>query len=179
VVRFDPLAESEIADLLIEMGVAQDTADAARLAALGEGSVSRAIGLADAELERFRRSLIDEVAAEHGFDPPALAHRLRAHIEQAGKESVDKRRRASLLIGELARVFRGVLWQTAGLAPPCPDAADRKAAVALAQRLEPEDVFVLADRCVLADYHVQRRLYMPLIVESLMHDLGKRTNTSA
>ena len=25
----------------------------------------------------------------------------------------------------------------------------------------------------LADYHVHRRLYMPLIVESLMHDLGK------
>jgi DNA polymerase-3 subunit delta' len=179
VVRFDPLAESEIAALLIETRVARDDADAARLAALGEGSVSRAIGLADDELERFRRSLIDEVAAEHGFDPPALAHRIQAHIKQAGKESVDQRRRASLLIGELARFFRSVLWQTAGLAPPCPDAADRKAAVALAQRLEPDDVFVLAERCVLADYHVQRRLYMPLIVESLMHDLGKRTNTSA
>jgi DNA polymerase III subunit delta' len=179
VVRFDPLAESEIAALLIEKGIAQDAADAARLAALGEGSVSRAVGLADAELERFRRSLIDEVAAEHGFDPPALAHRVQANIEQAGKESVDKRRRASLLIGELARFFRGVLWQTAGLAPPCPDEADRKAAIALAQRLEPEDVFVLADRCVLADYHVQRRLYMRLIIESLTHDLGKLINVRA
>ncbi len=178
VVRFDPLADSEIADLLIEKGIAQDADDAARLAALGEGSVSRAIGLADAELERFRRSLIDEVAGEHGFDPPALAHRVHANIKQAGKESVDQRRRASLLIGELARFFRGVLWQTAGLAPPCPDAADRSAAIALAQRLEPEDVFVLADRCVLADYHVQRRLYMPLILESLMHDLAKQINTS-
>ena len=179
VVRFDSLAESEIAALLLEKGIAQDPADAARLAALGEGSVSRAVGLADAELERFRRSLIDEVAAEHGFDPPALAHRIQANIEQAGKESVDKRRRASLLIGELARFFRGVLWQTAGLAPPCPDDADRKAAIALAQRLEPEDVFVLADRCVLADYHVQRRLYMRLIVESLTHDLGKLINVRA
>jgi DNA polymerase-3 subunit delta' len=179
VVRFDPLAESEIAALLIEKGIAHDAADAARLAALGEGSVSRAVGLADAELERFRRSLIDDVAAEHGFDPPALAHRVQANIEQAGKESVDKRRRASLLIGELARFFRGVLWQTAGLAPPCPDEADRKAAIALAQRLEPEDVFVLADRCVLADYHVQRRLYMRLIIESLTHDLGKLINVRA
>jgi DNA polymerase III subunit delta' len=179
VVRFDPLAESEIAALLIEKGIAQDAADAARLAALGEGSVSRAVGLADAELERFRRSLIDEVAAEHGFDPPALAHRVQANIKQAGKESVDQRRRARLLIGELARFFRGVLWQTAGLAPPCPDDADRKAAIMLAQRLEPEDVFVLADRCVLADYHVQRRLYMPLIVESLTHDLGKLINVRA
>jgi DNA polymerase-3 subunit delta' len=179
VVRFDPLTESEIAALLIEQGVATDTADAARLAALGEGSYSRAVGLADAELERFRRSLIDELAAEHGFDPPALAHRLQANIKQAGKESVDQRRRASLLIGELARFFRGVLWQTAGVDPPCPDAADRRAAVALAGRLEPEDVFVLADRCLEADYHVQRRLYSPLIVESLTHDLGKLINIRA
>jgi DNA polymerase III subunit delta' len=177
VIRFDPLAEPEIAALLIEKGIAGDADSAVRLAALGEGSVSRAIGLADAELERFRRLLIDEIAADHGFDPPALAHRMDAHIKQAGKESVDRRRRASLLIGELARFFRGVLWQTAGLAPPCPDEADRRAAISLAQRLEPEDVFVLADRCITADYHVQRRLYMPLIVESLMHDLGKTINT--
>ena len=127
VVRFDPLARVGDRRLAASnKGIAQDAADAARLAALGEGSVSRAIGLADAELERFRRSLIDEMAGEHGFDPPALAHRLQAHIKQAGKESVDQRRRASLLIGELARFFRGVLWQTAGLAPPCPDPADRR-----------------------------------------------------
>jgi len=177
VLRFDPLPEPEIAALLLEQGVALDRADAARLAALAEGSVSRARGLADAELERFRRSLIDEIAAEHGFQPTELAHRVHAYIKQAGKESFDQRRRASLLIGELARFFRGILWQTAGLAPPCPDPEDCRAAVALAGRLEPEDVFILADRCLEADYHVQRRLYMPLIVASLMHDLGKRINS--
>jgi len=176
VLRFDPLPELEIAALLLEKGVARDPVDAARLAALSEGSVSRARGLADAELERFRRSMIDEIAADHGFEPPELAHRLLAFVKQAGKESFDQRRRASLLIGELARFFRGILWQTAGLAPPCPDADDCRAAVALAGRLEPADVFVLADRCLEADYHVQRRLYMPLILESLMHDLGKRIN---
>jgi len=179
VLRFDPLPEPDIAALLLEQGVARDLADAARLAALSEGSVSRARGLADAELERFRRAMIDEIAADHGFEPPELAHRLLSFIKQAGKESFDQRRRASLLIGELARFFRGILWQTAGLAPPCPDADDRRAALALAGRLEPEDVFVLADRCLEADYHVQRRLYMPLILESLMHDLGKRINLRA
>ena len=122
--------------------------------------------------------MIDEIAAEHGFDPPDLAHRLQAYIKQAGKESVDQRRRASLLIGELARFFRGVLWQTAGLAPPCPTTPTAGPPSRWPHRLEPEDVFVLADRCVQADYHVRRRLYMPLIVESLMHDLGKRINIS-
>jgi DNA polymerase-3 subunit delta' len=178
-VRFDPLPESEVATVLLERGIAPDSAQAARLAALGEGSVSRAIGLADVELERFRRSMIDEVAAAHGFDPPALAHRLHAHVKQAGKDSVDQRRRASLLIGELARFFRGILWQTAGLAPPCPDPLDREAAAGLSERLDPEDVLVLADRCIEADYHIHRRLYMPLVLESLMHDVGKVVNVKS
>jgi DNA polymerase-3 subunit delta' len=179
VVRFDPLPDSEIAALLIEMGVAQDPALAARLAALGEGSVSRACGLADLDLEQFRRSLIDEIAQEHGFQPPELAARLQAYVKQAGKESIAQRRRASLLIGELARFFRGILWQTAGLAPPCPDPDDRKAVQTLARRLEPEDVLIAADRCIEADYYLSRRVYLPLILSSLFHDLGKVLNPRA
>lgn len=177
VIRFNPLCEADVAAILLERGIARDGEDAARLAALSEGSVERAAGLGDQELERFRRELIDEMAADHGFDPPMLAHRIHAHIKGAAKESVDQRRRASLLVGELARVFRGTLWQTAGLAPPCPDAADRRAVHALASRLEPEDVLVLADRCLQAEYHIQRRLYMPVVLESLMHDLGKVINS--
>lgn len=176
VIRFDPLPEPVLAELLLERGVARDPDDAARLAALGEGSMSRATGLADPDLKRFRRELIDELTVEHGFDPSVLAGRLEAFIKQRGKESVDQRRCAGLLVGELARLFRGVLWQTAGAEPPCSDPADRRAALALAERLEPEDVFVLADRCLAAAYHLQRNLYMPLVLESLFHDLAKLVN---
>jgi DNA polymerase III subunit delta' len=176
VVRFEALTATDVAEILLQQGVSRDRNDANRLAALGDGSVTRALGLADAALERFRRALIDELATEHGFDPPALAHRVLDHVKQAGKESVDQRRRASLLIGELSRFFRGVLWQTAGLEPPCPDPADRQAAESLAARLEPEDVLVLADRCLEADFHVQRRLAINLTLESLAHDLGKLLN---
>jgi DNA polymerase-3 subunit delta' len=178
VVRFSPLSDADIAELLLEQGMATDSAEASRMAALGEGSVRRAIELADAGLAQFRRDLIDDLSGERGFDPSAVAQRLIEYVNQAGKESIDKRRRAALLIGELTRFFRGVLWQTAGLVAPCPDAADRSAVDSIARRLEPEDVFVLADRCIEADYHVQRKLYVPLIVESLLHDLGKLINAT-
>ena len=78
VTRFEPLPEQVLAELLVERGVAGDADDAVRLAALGEGSVSRATGLADPELERFRRELIDEISAGQGFDPSELAGRLGA-----------------------------------------------------------------------------------------------------
>ena len=179
VVRFDALTEGDIAALLQEQGVVEDAATASKLAALGDGSVQRALGLSDIELGRFRRTIIDELVADHGFDPPSLSHRMLEHVKHSGKESVDQRRRASLLVGELCRFFRGVLWQTAGLAPPCPDDDDRRAAISLAGRLEPEDVLILADRCLEADYHIQRRLAMNLILESFAHDIGKIINIRA
>jgi DNA polymerase-3 subunit delta' len=176
VVRFGPLAEPELAALLREQGVTSDPREADRLARLGEGSVSRARGLANPDFDHFRRSLIDELADPRGFNPPALAQRLGAFVREGGKESVDQRNRARLLMGELARFFRGILWQTAGLEPQTHDPDDRRAVAALAERLDPEDVFILADRCLDADYQIQRKAYMPLILESLMHDLGTLVN---
>jgi DNA polymerase-3 subunit delta' len=176
VVRFDPLPADVLAALLLEKGVAADAADAAKLAALADGSVSRAIGLADPELDRFRRDLIDGLASERGFDPAEQVQQLTEFCKKAGKEAAAQRRRAGLMVGELARLFRGVLWQTAGLEPPSADPADRLAIARLAERLEPEDVFLLADRALEADFHLARNLYMPLVLESLFHDLAKVVN---
>jgi DNA polymerase-3 subunit delta' len=179
VVRFDPLPEAELARILLDQHVTDDPAEAARLAHLADGSVARARGLADATLDAFRRALIDEIADPRGFDAPALSRRMEAFIKEAGKESAPQRERARLLIGELARFFRGLLWQTAGVEPPAPDPADRRAVAALAGRIDPEDVFVLADRCLEADYHVGRKVYMPLILDALMHDLARVINAPA
>ena len=179
VVRFEPLSEPELAELLQERGVAADPADAARLAALGEGSVGRAIGLADPELERFRRELIDELAAEHGFDPAQLVQRMQAFMKQAGKEAVRQRRRASLLIGELARLFRGVLWQTAGLEAPCPDPADRLAAQALAGQARARRRLRACRPLSGSRLSSCANLYIPVVLESLFHDLAKVINPRA
>jgi len=176
VVRFDPLSETELTAVLLEQGVTADPVEAARLAKLGEGSVSRAQGLASPAVESFRRDLLDALADPRGFDPPALAKRVHEFVKEGGKESVDQRQRASLLMGELARFFRALLWQTAGLEPPSADPDDRRAIAALAERLGPEDVIVLADRALEAAYHVERKAYMPLILESLTHDLGALIN---
>ncbi|CAN5910736.1 DNA polymerase III subunit delta' [soil metagenome] len=173
VVRFDSLPEPELAAVLLESGIAAGKTEAHRLAKLGEGSVARARGLADADLESFRRSMIDEITSAGGFDPSALARRLEAFVKEAGKESLAQRLRASLLVSELARFFRGVLWQTAGLESPAPDLADRLAAATVAERLEPEDVFLLADRCLEADYHIRRMAYLPVALDALTSDLGR------
>jgi DNA polymerase-3 subunit delta' len=172
VMRFEPLRERDLAALLLETGAAADPEGAARLAQVGEGSVRRALGLADGEIARFRRGVIDEIASGWLRDPGGLAAGLEAFAKEAGKESAAHRERARLLVGELAGFFRAVLWQTAGLEPAAADEADRKAARALGAKLDPEDVYVLAERCLDADYQIGRKAYLPLVLESLTHDLG-------
>jgi len=172
VVRFKPLDDATLATVIQESHLVDNPQDAARIAALAEGSVGRAQGLAMPDFAAFRRALLDEIAGQSGFDPSALARRVEAFSKEAGKESAAQRGRAGLLIAELTRLFRGVLWQTAGLEPPTPDSDDRRAMHALAERLEPEGVFVLADRCMEANYHLQRRVNLGFLLEALFHDLA-------
>jgi len=173
VVRFDPLSESELVEVLLEQEIAGSKSEAERLARLGEGSVARAQGLADPTLTEFRRSLFEEIAAVRGFDAPALARRIEAFINQAGKEAGAKRVRARLIFGELVRLFRATFRLGAGQEPIAPDPDDRRAAASLADRLEPEAALALAERCLEAEYHVRRNLYMALVLDDLTHDLGK------
>lgn len=176
VVRFDPLNESDLAAVLLDQHVADDPDAATRIAQLGEGSVARARGLAEPELASFRRTLIDAVAAPRGFDPPVLARQVEAFVKEAGKESSVQRDRARLVIGELARVFRGLIWREAGLEAPSPDPADRRAIAAMAGRVSADEALNLADRCLDADRHVRRNVLMKILLEALMHDVGHLVN---
>jgi DNA polymerase III subunit delta' len=178
VVRFDPLPESELLELLMDQRIAENRGEAARLARLGEGSVARARGLADPTLTEFRRGLFGEIAAEGGIDAPALARRIEAFINAAGKEGPAKRTRARLVFGELVRLFRATFRQVAGLEPPTHDPDDHQAAADLANRLDLEAVLALTERCLEAEYHVRRNLYMPLVLDDLMHDVGKLINSN-
>lgn len=176
VIRFDPIPEEDLVAVLLDKGIVADETEARRLASLADGGVGRAMSLADPELDAQRRALIDGLADERGFDPGEQVQQFLSFAKQAGKEAAVQRRRAGLMIGEIARLFRGVLWQTAGLEAPAADPADRRAIATLASRLEPEDVFVLADRALEADRHLRRNLYLPVVLESLFHDLAKIIN---
>lgn len=176
VLRFEALRSDELASILVDEGIVNDLPAARVLAERSEGSVSRAKGLADLDLGPFRNEMVRIVGAVNGFDPLSLAKRLDTFSKDAGKESGPQRERAVLLIGELARLFRGVLWQTAGVEPATADPVDAESIRNLAERLEPEDVFSLADRCFIAIAQVERNAGRTLVYESLCHDLANIIN---
>ncbi len=89
VVRFDPLPEPEIAALLLEQGITQDPAEAASLAALSEGSVSRALGLTDAVAARVP-SRTDRRARRRPRLPSSRAGPSAARFHQASGQGIGR-----------------------------------------------------------------------------------------
>ena len=151
-------------------------AEATRLAKLGEGSVARARGLADATFKELRHALFADVSASRGFDASALARRVDAFVTLAGKEASAKRLRARLVFGELIRLFRAASRIAGGLDTIHADPHDETAAHALADRIELESLLALAERCMEAEYQIRRNVYMPLVLEALTCDLARRIN---
>ncbi len=169
--RFAPLPAEELADLLLEKEVVSDRAAALELASMGEGSIARAMALADPETARFRRVLFEELAGP-AATAPDLASRMLAFARTGARESAEQRRRAELMVGEIARLLQAALKARVGLALEGPAPEIAQASAQLAQHLSPEQLVSILDRCLEAEYHIGRRLYLPLVLESFIHDLG-------
>jgi DNA polymerase-3 subunit delta' len=171
VVRFRPLSPENLEAILRERGLIAQAAEAAQLAQQAEGSVARAMLLADLDYQNARRAILRELAESGAPSGPRVARLMEEHAKAAGKETAAHRRRAVLLLEELSRFFRDVLWSGAGLAPPSGDTAMTAAAESLAAWCEPENVFAAADRSFLAIDQIQSNAYLPVALAAWAHDV--------
>jgi DNA polymerase-3 subunit delta' len=172
VVRFAPLPEALVADLLRQ----QELPDAHmidRLARLSGGSPGQALALADPELWAFRRTLIDGLTRPQP-DGVALGEALMHFVEEAGKDSAAQRRRAALVLRLLVEFLNDVLRVRVGGAPRLGEAEDRQTLEALAGRLEPERLLEVLERCLEGDVQIDRRVQLVLVLEALLDALGQR-----
>lgn len=158
-VRFAPLPTEVVKDLLRRQGV--DDELIGPLLHLAAGSPGQALELADPELWEFRRRLIAALAAPKP-DTVAAAKEWFEFVEEAGKESAAQRRRA----GQVLRLLIAFLEQAltgAGAGDP----EERAAARAFAQRLGPDRLLQLLERCLDADHHLDRKVQLVLVLEAL------------
>ena len=114
-IRFRPLRTEQVEELLLSRGLVAEPSEAQRLAAASEGSVQRAMELADAELWDFRDKLQQRLA-EPQMDGVGLAKTVMALIEEAGKDAPVKRRRMRQIARFTADFYRAVLRQRCGAA---------------------------------------------------------------
>jgi DNA polymerase-3 subunit delta' len=165
-VRFSPLAADDLRAILKASGV-DDPARIERLIRLGGGSASRALALNDDEFWSLRQALLDGLLSSRpSFS--AIVEKWKKYYESAGKETRGQRLRVSLVLGFLLEALQQALRLSQGAPLSGLDTSEEARLRAFADRLGPDRLLELIDRCVEADYHVERRVQIILIVESLV-----------
>jgi DNA polymerase-3 subunit delta' len=170
VVRFQPLSDSDVADLLVEQGVCGDRAAALRAAARGEGSVTRAALWCDESLVEFRTQLL-EILSQREPDSLAAAKMAGPFVDAAGKESAAKRDRLRLVISLAEEFYRAALLHlAAGQAPA--DADLNKAVGRAGQWLPAEAAAGCLDVCLEAYGHIDANVNQATFLEWWFDELA-------
>jgi DNA polymerase-3 subunit delta' len=176
IVRFAPLRPDDMRAVLKANGVT-DPAQLDRLVRMSGGSAGRALALNDEAIAAFRRTLLDGLTAARP-DFRALAEAWAHFYEEAGKETAAQRQRVSLVIGLLVEALQTALRMALGADVPDLEPAEAERLRAFAERLGPDRLLELIDRCVAADFHVERRVQLILVVESVLEQFTRHPVTT-
>jgi DNA polymerase III subunit delta' len=171
-IRFAPLPKELVAERLVSEEVVSNLADGKRLAEMADGSLGDARLLANPAVGKLRRELFDALGQTR-LNSVSLAEKVVRFSEEGGKESAAKRDRARLAIRFLIELLRAALQIQAGQQPSLGEKQDIQAATRIAERLPGDWLMELLERCLQADYQVDRRLQLVLVLEAMMDVLGQ------
>ena len=172
VVRFSPLKPDDLRAILTANDIT-DNVQLDRLVRLAGGSASQALALADDEFWKVRQRLVEGLTSPRpSFG--GLAETWQKFVEEAGKETSAQRLRASVVIRFLVEAVSHALRLSQGADVPGLDAAEEERLRAFAERLGPERLLELADKCVEADFHVERRVQLVLVIESVLEQFTRK-----
>jgi DNA polymerase-3 subunit delta' len=168
VVRFRPLTSADVTAVLKAQGVA-DPARVEQLARLSGGSPGQALALNDGAVWDFYTGVVDAVCRSK---PAAsdIAARLVKFVEAAGKEGAVQRPRASAVLRLLLDLVSRALQVATGAGPA--ESPESPQLRALAGRLGPDALADLTERLADADYLLDRRVTVGLVLDSVADALA-------
>jgi DNA polymerase-3 subunit delta' len=176
VIRFAPLPPALLQELL---GVPVPAARLrGRLVRLSGGSPGQALDLADPALWDFRRRFVAALSRPQP-DTVELAREWTRFVEEAGKDSAGQRRRAALVLRLLIDFFRQALCLSQSSRPADSDPDELPLQQSLADRLGPDLLLEILERCLQADQQLDRRVQLVLVLEALVDALGQMQPTPA
>ena len=165
VVRFRPLADETIAQLLVREGWVPSAAEAGRIAAQSGGSLSQAQLWLEPERWQFRDGLRDALAA-----PPyhTLAQEVTQFVDAAGKEAPLRRTRFRWVLAEATNFFREALRTIVGvpLVGAVPSPVSRFGE-------HPEALAACVERCQLARMQLDANANQANLIASWLDDLAQ------
>jgi DNA polymerase III subunit delta' len=173
VLHFQPLTSEVVADTLLKGAIVDRRELATQLAVFSEGSIERAVQLADPKMWEFRRHLLPQLTA-NSLDCVRLARSIQAFVDDAGKEATLRRERLRTVVSFVQEFLSGLL-RAAGGELPRGDEALREA-VQLASAREPfgstSAVIEGSEACLSAVENVDRNANMALVIQKWCEDLA-------
>lgn len=172
-IRFRPLPDEVVAELLVSRGLVEDAAEARRLAGYSGGSIEQALALVDPGLWTFRADLFRWLARPV-LETVRTGRAVLDFVEAAGKEASARRARARQTLAFAAEFYRGLMYALAGL-PPGGDAPLRQA-VQEASRSWPGDsatAAACAERTLEAAEQIDRMAHQATALECWLDDLAQ------
>jgi len=168
-IRFAPLPEPVVSEVLKQNG-ADDPAHIARLARLSGGSPGQALALADPELWKFRRTLLEGLCDSQP-DTVALGRAWFDFAEEAGKELAAQRRRAALVLRLLIEFLNDALAVSLGKTPKL--AEDLPLLQGFNKRVASDRLMALLERGLETEFHLDRYVQLVLALEGLLDAFGQ------
>ena len=171
-IRFRPLEVDVVAELLVSKGFVTDPTEAGRLAQYSEGSLQRALELADPALWSFRNTLLEQLS-EPVLRSVDLARTIAAFVDEAGKEAAARRARLRQVVAFAAEFYRQLLHAQCGVAV----SRDRELQQHVEQAMERgqndrELSAARLDRCLDAAAGIDRNANQSTLTECWLDDLA-------
>lgn len=171
VVRFAPLTPPDVREILSRHGI-DDPILRDRLARLSGGSPGQALELNDPDLWAFRNVLVGLLKAE-AIDSFEFAKSWQQFVDEAGKESGPKRKRAALALKIFVNLLQDAVRIVHGVPPVIADTDLIAVLTKFATRVGLDKIERWVERAVAADDQNDRYVQIDLILEAFADFLGR------
>lgn len=168
VVRFSPLDEASLSQLLQAQGIAASADQLPLLVSSAAGSLSRAAELADEELWQLRQQLLPELVPSR-FQSVALAKQLADFVSAAGKDAEPRRQRLRFLLRLFIEHFHNLLRACCSPQSATPELP--REWLALGEHAQDCCLAVL-DRTLEAENQLDRNANQATLIECWLDDLA-------
>lgn len=173
IVRFQPLSDPVLAELIETLGLVDDRNQAMHLAQLAHGSLDAATNLAEVEIREFRDLLIEQLGSID-VTQGKFAQQLSSFIDAAGKEAVKRRKRLEAVVDMAIDFYRALLRASAGE----PGGSDPAVADSVERALDvwqggPDRVADCLQRCLEAQAQIFGNANQATLIESWLDDLAQ------
>lgn len=181
-VRFGPLPDPVVAELLVELEMTSNRDEAERAARFADGSITAATRLLDPKL-RSLRDLVYSGLCEDPYRGSDFAARVQAGLDEFGGDAPEQRRLAAWVVRFVAEFFRLTLRTLADVERPACDESEWCQILANRLASAPEESMEtladLVDRAVETEEQITSFTSVPQSLEGLFLEIGQRLRAAS